>query len=644
MTAMLNSLSSFFSLSAPYWGMFLGALALSLALTPLVRSLAIRFGMVDAPSARRINKTPIPRGGGVAVYIATSVMVCIYAYLSKDAVWGGMMHDIVLYRLVAIAGLLCLAGLVDDKFGMAPVVKLLAQILVAAAAHFFCGVGFHAMFPDLPAWVDAFLTICWIVGAINAFNLIDGLDGLASGLASIGTIGMIGALFFTSRAEVSLVHFAFLGACLGFLRYNFNPASVFLGDSGSMFIGFFLSSISLLMSTPKSMFVSVGVPLLAMGVPIFDTSLAIIRRTLRALIFREEKKSEGGSHNVMQADTDHLHHRILRTFFSQRKAVFVLYAFAFFLTLIGIGGIILEGRSVALFIVGFIVVVVVIFRDMRRIELWDAGRLMNNAVHSAKFPVRKKIHMLSVPLYVAGDVVMLFVAWFLTSLGMGDSVSEAAMRKWMLARIIPVILCLVMFRVYATVWSRAQFSNYIRLVAAVFFGSLFSCAIILSVADVQYLKMMRYTVLFFLIATVGLISVRVVRQIARDFFYSIDTGRLKDAADVSRVLVYGAGLKYRAFRRDLVRAVPSCTRRIMVGIIDDDILLRGKYIGGMKVHGTFEEAPEIIARLKVDAVVIACILPPDELDAAVRKLESCGVKVTRWIQEEIPMGTEKGKS
>lgn len=636
MTELLNNLSMFFLASAPYWGMFLGALALSLAFTPIVRGLAIRFGMVDAPSARRINKTPIPRGGGVAVYLASSAAICVFAHFSHIAMLGNAISDAKIYGLVAIGGVLCLAGLIDDKFGMPPVVKLLAQIAVAVAAHFICGVGFATMFPDIPAWLDAILTVGWIVGAINAFNLIDGLDGLASGLASIGTLGMIGALFFTKRGEMSLALFAFLGSCLGFLRYNFNPASVFLGDSGSMYIGFFLSSFALLVGTPKSLFVSVGVPLLAMGVPIFDTFLAIVRRTLRALLFREENREEGNRH-VMQADTDHLHHRILRSFFSQRKAVFVLYAFATFLTLIGIGGIILEGRAVALFIVGFIVVIIVMFRDMRRIELWDAGRLMNTAAHSTEMPVRRRMHVLSVPLYIAADVLVLFIAWLLSSLGLGDHVGEEAMRRWMLVRIMPVLLCMVVFKVYATVWTRAQLSNYIRLVIAVFFGSLLSCAIILFVAEVPFLKMMQYTILFSMMSLLGMIAVRLVRQVVRDIFYSIDTGGLKNAPDVSRVLVYGAGLKYRTFRRDLVRAVPSTIRRIIVGIIDDDSLLRGKYIGGIKIHGTFDNVREIIASTRADAVVIACVLPPERMDEVVRTLKSCGVKATRWVQEEVPV-------
>ena len=225
----------------------------------------------------------------------------------------------IVWRLIALSGAIVAVGLADDKFSLPPLVKLAGQVAVALGAFFWCGVGFRSVsfFSEIPAWLDCAMTVLWIVGAINAFNLIDGLDGLATGLALIASVGMGGSQAFIGSPQSMLVHCAFAGGCLAFLRYNFNPASVFLGDAGSMFIGFFLSTVPLLMKSGDSLFVSIGVPLLAMGVPIFDTSLAIIRRSIRAVLSREQNGSDEGNTHVMQADTEHLHHRILRQFVSQ---------------------------------------------------------------------------------------------------------------------------------------------------------------------------------------------------------------------------------------------------------------------------------------------------------------------------------------
>ncbi len=627
MTVFIDNLLRFLTLSAPYWGLFLGALALSLVLTPLCRAAARRLGMVDAPSARRINTIAIPRGGGLSVFAATIIPIAV-----ANLCFGiNLSHRHVLFVLIVLSGVLCLVGLIDDKFGLHPVVKLLAQIGVALGAHFLCGVGFRSMFHSLPPVLDAAITTFWIVGAVNAFNLIDGLDGLASGLAVIESFGMAGSLFFTGRPEMALCHFAFTGACIGFLRYNFNPASVFLGDTGSMFLGFFLSTTPLIFGNSRSLFVSIVVPILAMGVPIFDTALAILRRTLRAILFRKNS-DEAGNRHVMQADTDHLHHRILRSLISQRKAALALYALAAFLVLIALGGIALKGRAVALYIVGFTVVVAVIFRDMRRIELWDAGRLLNSVAHDNKLASRRRRHMLAVPYYVVSDIIALFVAWLLAAICMGMPYGESAIRRWMAIRTIPVFLCLVFFRTYVTSWSRAVLSNYIRLGMAIVVGSLITGALVVA-AGIPHSHYVSLTFLYSTLAFVGLLAVRMIRPTLRDLFYALDSSRLQSMPDVSRVLVYGAGLRYRSFRRELVRGA-SANKRIIVGMIDDDVLLRGKYIGGIKVHGTLEQAPQIIKELNVDAVVIACVLTPARMKVARKTLAPCGVKVTQWVHEE----------
>ena len=280
----------------PYVAAFLSSLVLTLLLTPAVRAGARALGMVDKPDPRRINKVPIPRGGGLAIVIGVILPYAILHFVTGRPCIQGL-DDAAAYKLAAIAVFVSLVGLADDKFSLKPRVKLALQLVGAVLVWAWAGLGFRTLWPFLPAWVDFLITVFWITGAINAFNFIDGLDGLAAGLSFIAVLGMAGSLFVAANPQATLFYFAMMGGILGFLRYNFHPASVFLGDCGSMFLGFVVSVLPLASQTPNSFLVSVGVPLLAMGVPIFDTTLAILRRSVRKLIGGGKARETGG---VMQ--------------------------------------------------------------------------------------------------------------------------------------------------------------------------------------------------------------------------------------------------------------------------------------------------------------------------------------------------------
>ena len=633
MTAFFEGAFRFILRTAPWWGVFLAGLVLSLVLTPVCRELARKLGMVDKPSARRINKTPIPRSGGLAIYLSLSLVLLGYIWLGGERILPSTPNGI-FYEMIVLAFILVVVGLLDDKFGLPPLVKLFGQVAVAVGLFFWAGVGFRSipLLSGLPMPLDAALTIFWIVGAINAFNLIDGLDGLATGLALIAAVGMGGALFFIGYPMATLPYFAFAGACLGFLRYNFNPASVFLGDTGSMFLGFFLATIPLLTKASDSLFVSLGVPLLAMGVPIFDTSLAILRRTVRAVLKREEDGADEGNTHVMQADTDHLHHRILRKYASQRKAAVALYGLAVFFVAVGFGGLALRDRAAGLFILAFVVGVQVIVRDMRRIELWDAGRLLNTVAHSENRGVRRRRRMLVIPFLVVMDVALLVFVFLLMHLALGLRINMYALHTALPLRVVSVFFCVALFRGYSTIWGRAQVSNFVRIVLACFAGTMVSAATII-LLHYPHTHLMATSALYFALSSLCLCGVRLIRHIARDLFYNLDHGRLAERPGTSRVVVYGAGLRYGMFRRELVRS-SSRNERVVVGLLDDDILLRGLYVGGQRVEGTLEQAKEVLARLRADAVVIACVLTPERLAHARTIFSEAGVKVTLWQCEE----------
>ena len=616
---------------APFAIVFFAALALTLVLTPIVREINRRLGMVDKPDPRRINKVPIPRGGGAALFIGLFGSFFVYV-LATGSRWVGSGVGSHSLRFAALSTAVFLLGLSDDKWNLPPKLKLLGQLAIAFFAWFWADLGFHTLWPSIPLALDCAITMFWIVGAVNAFNLIDGLDGLASGIALIAVLGMAGALAFSGRPDQTMFHLAFAGALVGFLRYNYNPASVFLGDSGSMLIGFLVATLPLATQTANSFLVSVGVPLLAMGVPIFDTALAILRRSIRHLIFRRmsTEVADGDSDKVMTADHDHLHHRILRSVgLNQRKAAWTLYLLTLGAVTIGLAGMALKSKSAGLWLFAFAAAAVIIFRDMARVELFDAGRLLSSYARDRSTALRRRWARLAVPLLVAFDLLALTGAFFVMLYAMKIPVTKTCIRIGLPIRISTVFAALVFFRTYVTVWSRATAANFVWLFLACAAGSFAGSIGVYYAPQIETPEIIGATLLFPLLCFVFLSTVRIFRPLVRRIFYTLDCSRLKARKDVSRVLVYGAGLRYRSFRRELVRRT-SANDRIIVGLLDDDILLRGQFIGGVKVLGTLMEAPEIVNRVNADAVVVACEVTDDWLKVIRETLAPTGVKITHF--------------
>ncbi len=615
-----------------YLIVFAGPLVLTLILTPIVREINRKLGMVDKPDPRRINKVPIPRGGGVALFLGVELFFVGYALLCPEHSLMSV-NQTHYWRIAVLAAAITAIGLADDRWSLQPRVKLLGQIVVAALTWWWAGLGFSDLWPNLPMWVDGVLTVFWIIGAVNAFNLIDGLDGLASGLALIASLGMAGALIFAGHPNLTFFYFALAGGLMGFLRYNYNPASVFLGDSGSMYIGYTLSVLPLASHAENSFLVSVGVPLLAMGVPIFDTFLAILRRSVRRLLNAGDPAPDG---KVMNADSDHLHHRILRSVgLSQRKAAWVLYAMALFAVAVGLVGMNFESRRAGLWLIAVTVATVVIFRDASRIEIFDAGRLLNRLAHDRRTSARRRIARVYVPFYVACDVLSLAFAYLLVLWVTQKEISRPALMLALPVSVLSTFVCLVCFRVYRTIWSRAMLSNYLHLLMACVLGSIVGTLGVYYAPTVSVPHIRVTLPLFALLSYLFLVGSRVVRAIVRDTFYAIDCAVLKGRKDVSRILVYGSGLRYRSFRRELVRQTTNNTR-IIVGLLDDDLLLRGCYIGGIRVLGTLGEAPSVINRVNADAVVVACEITPAWRKVVLDTLRPTGVKVSFFSFSEQP--------
>jgi UDP-GlcNAc:undecaprenyl-phosphate GlcNAc-1-phosphate transferase len=282
-----------------------------LFLTPLVRALSHRHGLVDHPGARKVHASPIPRTGGIAIVAAYLVAVVVFL-LSPLAGVTMVDRSQVLWFLPG-AGLVFTVGVLDDLIGLRPWQKLVGQVAAACVAYW-CGVHFSGVAGlSLPGLWSLPLTIVWLVACSNAFNLIDGVDGLATGIGLFATFTVLAAALVHNHVPLALATAPLVGGLLAFLRFNFNPASIFLGDSGSLTIGFVLGCFGAIWSQKSATVLGMTAPLMALSVPLLDTGVAIARR----FISREP---------IFSADRNHVHHRLLERGLSHKQVVLVLYA------------------------------------------------------------------------------------------------------------------------------------------------------------------------------------------------------------------------------------------------------------------------------------------------------------------------------
>ncbi|WP_219834421.1 glycosyltransferase family 4 protein [Paenibacillus sp. R14(2021)] len=301
---------------------FVISLCLALALTPFVIKLAYKIGAIDKPNHRKVHTRVMPRLGGLGIYAAF-----IGAYFAiKPFIPEGLLRNYdmnLINAMLAGGSIIVLIGALDDRFELSAKVKLLGQIIAACVVVFGFGVKidllnipFGEAMQPVAAWISIPITILWIVGVTNAINLIDGLDGLAAGVSgiAIGTILVMAA--FMGFAPVILLSALLLGGVIGFLVYNFHPAKIFMGDTGSLFLGFGLAMLSMIGFKQVTM-VSFVTPLLIIGVPLSDTFFAIVRRWIN-------KKP------IFAPDKGHLHHCLRELGFSHRRTVLIIYAIASF--------------------------------------------------------------------------------------------------------------------------------------------------------------------------------------------------------------------------------------------------------------------------------------------------------------------------
>ena len=355
----------------------LAALVVSFLMTPVVKTFAYKVGAVDVPKdARRLHKVPSPRLGGLAIFIGFMVSVLILGNVRGN----GQMQSILLGSVIIVV-----LGVVDDIMALPAMLKFVVQI-AAALIPALNGVVIQAfsnpnIFSDSLYWVLGPLsvpfTVLWIVAITNAVNLIDGLDGLANGVSAISATTMLVIALLASEAEVAVIMAALVGACVGFMPYNLNPAKMFMGDTGATFLGYILATMSIQGLFKFYAVISFAVPFLILGLPIFDTAFAFIRRIAHG-------------QSPMHADRGHIHHRLIDMGLNQKQAVATLYVIS---AMLGLSAVVLttggEQKAMLFFLALCIVAAVaarVVFPKEIREELHEEMEELRELGHHGEHP------------------------------------------------------------------------------------------------------------------------------------------------------------------------------------------------------------------------------------------------------------------
>jgi UDP-GlcNAc:undecaprenyl-phosphate GlcNAc-1-phosphate transferase len=575
------------------------ALGISAALTPVVARWARAHGVVALPRKDRWHNEPTPLLGGVAIYLASTAVILWFART-----------DMRLLGLVGGGTILFVTGLIDDFRHLRPHTKLIAQIL-AACALVLSGVQIGT--PWL-VWATIPLTILWVVGITNAFNLLDNMDGLSAGTAVIAAAFLFAFSVSVNNVTLAVLCLALGGGALGFLIYNFNPARIFMGDSGSMYLGFTLSGITLLGSRDMAsdIFFVLLVPAAMMGLPIFDTTLVTIVRTLEG-----RPLSQGGR--------DHLSHRLVAVGLSERQAVLVLYVMA---ASFGSLGLIARAAGVwlSLLMAGVYIVIAVLFGAfLAQVRIYNPVQFAERAATLANRPVVNGMIMFKRELGEAAlDFTLVCVAYlgsFVLHYGFPNPAARGpdpyvaipGMLSASLAFVLAVKMSLLLaFQAYRGMWRYLGIADLMTLGKV----AVLSSAILIVVLPIVVRSVIiprSVLVIDFLLFTFLLVGSRVSFAALNDAFVRLQS-RWQP-----HVLIVGAGDLGELVLRSIIRAQPAAYRP--VGFLDPDPATRNRTLHSVRVLGVPDDLAAVASQHDVDLVVLA--LAPAYAELAQRLREHC---------------------
>ena len=553
------------------------SVVLALILTPLVRTFARRYGIVAKPKTDRWHKKPTAMLGGIAIWL--SVVISVQFFIPQTTYS---------WTLLRAGTFLFLVGLVDDLIHIKPYQKLIGQILGAAFVIYY---GLSLPWTSSVV-INMALAIFWLIGITNAINLLDNMDGLAPGIAIIAA-GFLALSFVSSNQYVeALIMISFAGALLGFLVFNSHPASIFMGDCGSMFVGFFLASSALVHVSggrSRSFLPVLAVPILVLFIPIFDTTFVTILRKLSG-----RAASQGGR--------DHTSHRLVALGMSERHAVWMLYGFA---ALSGLLALVVQRArlDVSLAAVsGFTILLTLIGVYLAGVKVYDqteeAMALKEKRLYAFLIDVSYKRRVFEVLL----DVILVTLSyWGAYAIKFGPFSNSPAWNLFI--RTLPVIVFVKMsvflgMGVYRGVWRYTSVDDLIVFLKAVVLGSVASVIVVLFAFRFQGFSRTAFLIdgcMMFLFLAGSRLAFRLFRQMLP----------ISGAQNGRRVLIYGAGDGGELLLRELRNNADH--QLSPIGFIDDDPSKSGKVIHGLRVYAGNGDLAHVCEQQAVDEIVISSL-------------------------------------
>jgi UDP-GlcNAc:undecaprenyl-phosphate GlcNAc-1-phosphate transferase len=550
--------------------------ALSIGLTFAVREMARRFGFVAKPKSDRWHKRPTAMMGGVAIFLATVAAYLIFGEQTRES-----------WVILGGSSFLFLVGLIDDLLHIKPYQKLIGQLIGASIV---IGSGLTLPWTD-SAILNIGITIFWLIGITNAINLLDNMDGLAAGIAAIAAFSL--AIGFGASGQINELALisAFAGALVGFLVFNFNPASIFMGDCGSMFVGFLLASSVLLTQVggrSRGVVSILSVPALILFVPIFDTTFVTVLRKVWG-----RKASQGGR--------DHTSHRLVALGLSERSAVLMLYALALMAGAISIFVRELQPTQSIALIAIFTIVLTIIGVYLSKVKVYEEQQedlaLQNHAVFGFLLNFSHKRRVFEVFL----DVFLITLSYYSAYIFLfGDLEGTDNWKLFLKTLPILIVIKLAAFLVggvYRGIWRYTSLGDLVTFTKAVALGSILSILTILLLYRFQ-----NFSRAVFVLDAVILLAALSISRMAFRFFRQLLPMPL--SADGRKVLIYGAGDGGEMVLREL-KNNPDWNYS-PVGFVDDDPMKKDKVIHGLKVFGGNGSLAAICRERNVQEILISC--------------------------------------
>ena len=571
-----------------YLLVFLSSLAISCCLTPFIKKLAVATGQIAVPKDTRWHKKETPLLGGISIFIATIVVWIVGLNAEGIKFWS----EPYLPFILCATGIFLL-GLTDDIVNMDPQHKFAGQMIITSILVF---LGFRLDW-TFSRTINLFLSILWIVGITNAFNLLDNMDGLSAGIAFIAG-GFIFLTLYLSPVHgpflrpVLFMSAAYLGAVLGFLFYNFNPASIFMGDSGSLFIGFVLACLTILGSTGESAGGSAGrvlsiiaIPILILFIPILDTAFVSVMRKL----FRRP---------ISQGGRDHSSHRMVAIGFSERKAVVVLYAFSAGSGIIALGINHLRVGMVVLLATLYLVFVALFWIYLGRVKVYPEKSVLAGGGSGVITPILVEITYKRRLFEVLLDFVLISVAYYASYLLRFEGNIGANFDFFL--KSLPIVIACQIFSfyvlgVYKGIWESAGIRDLMGYVRAITAGTVLAILILLGLY--RFISFSRAVFAIYW----GLMVIMV--SLSRLSFRILDEGIRMRNRQGEQTLIYGAGVGGQFALKEIENNKQLGFR--LVGFIDDNPRLKGRKIQGYPVIGAGEELEEIIRKHQIKKIIVS---------------------------------------